>query len=363
MAQIRTPGRPLLLVAVVAAALVPVGGAGSAPEGPTTPGGRLAVVGGGGLFVVRARTGAKQLVDYAVVSAPAWSPSGSGLAYLANDALRTASLTSRHKHVLVRVGNELTAGPAWSPTGARLAFVQHTILGEEAKLVVVDPSGRHRRVLVRRVSPYQVPQWSPDGRWIAYLGDAADGAEPAVWLVRPNGLGRRIVRGGAVDYADGVSWSPDGKQIAFAGSGGDDGSAVIVANANGKGSRTATSARSQVDQASLGDVTWSPRSGQIAFLRLVADEYGLRSSSELWVSGGPGDAPRLLAKARYIDELAWSPDGRWIAYLAEDSYGPDGPVMSIRLVRPDGTGARRLTRLDGDASGLSWGPGAATRSR
>jgi Tol biopolymer transport system component len=348
--------RRLVLLVAGIAALAAAATAGGAPNRPIAPTGSVAVVGEGGLYIVGARAGAKRLVAYSVVSAPAWSPTGRGLAYLADGALRARSIASRRNRMLMRVGEQFSAGPAWSPRGGRLAMVVHSPIGTGPRLVVVRVDGQRQLALRGHVSAFQVPQWSPDGRWIAYLGDSGAGGEPAVWVVRPNGRDRHIVRRGAVEYADGVSWSPDGRQIAFAGAAGSagDGSAVVVANADGKRSRLAASVSTSVDEATLADVTWSPRGGRIAFLRLTAHENGLRSSSEVWVTG-PGGT-RLLAKARYIDELAWSPDGRWLAYLAEDSYGSTGPEMSVRVVRADGTGAHRLTRLHGDAFGLAWAP-------
>src|SRR4051794_18240368 len=46
--------------------------------------------------------------------------------------------------------------------------------------------------------------------------------------------------------------------------------------------------------------------------------------------------------------LSWSPDGRWLAYVAEhcaDSLGHEDPICgTLWVVRTDGTGQRRASR-------------------
>jgi dipeptidyl aminopeptidase/acylaminoacyl peptidase len=54
---------------------------------------------------------------------------------------------------------------------------------------------------------------------------------------------------------------------------------------------------------------------------------------------------------------AWSPDGTWIAY-SRDYTGT--PVREIWLVHPDGTGARRLTKLNASANTPAWSPDGKT---
>jgi DNA-binding winged helix-turn-helix (wHTH) protein/Tol biopolymer transport system component len=49
----------------------------------------------------------------------------------------------------------------------------------------------------------------------------------------------------------------------------------------------------------------------------------------------------------------WSPDGRWIAYTTSDPEGGDG---TIHVVRPDGSGHRRLTEISAQVYGLCWTP-------
>jgi Tol biopolymer transport system component len=84
---------------------------------------------------------------------------------------------------------------------------------------------------------------------------------------------------------------------------------------------------------------WSPDGGKIAYLCCRGFDAGL------WVMNADGTAPLRLTPGR-AGSPSWSPDGRTIAYDDQD----DGAIW---LVRPDGTGAKRLAA---DSGGPSWSP-------
>lgn len=75
--------------------------------------------------------------------------------------------------------------------------------------------------------------------------------------------------------------------------------------------------------------SFSPDARQIAF---VSD---LSGRAQLWIVDAGGGYPQLVASMPHgVDAAQWSPDGRWIAFASE---------RQIWVVRPDGTGLRRLT--------------------
>ena len=60
-------------------------------------------------------------------------------------------------------------------------------------------------------------------------------------------------------------------------------------------------------------------------------------------------------------EPNWSPDGNWLAFSREHEphMGKTGSTAyrrDIYLIRPDGTGLQRLTRLDGANIEPAWSP-------
>lgn len=68
-----------------------------------------------------------------------------------------------------------------------------------------------------------------------------------------------------------------------------------------------------------------------------------------------------------VSQAQWSPDGRWISYLVERCEDPDDPrgwstqpCADLWIVRPDGSGRRRLVNatvdLAWDADAYAWAP-------
>src|SRR5205085_2618812 len=54
---------------------------------------------------------------------------------------------------------------------------------------------------------------------------------------------------------------------------------------------------------------------------------------------------------------AWSADGRWLAYVR---YGADDYPHDLWLVRPDGTGSRRVVHAADSVSSFAWSPAGET---
>jgi tricorn protease len=64
-----------------------------------------------------------------------------------------------------------------------------------------------------------------------------------------------------------------------------------------------------------------------------------------------GDISRLTRSFARDTSPQWSPDGKWIAFVSDQS-GRD----EVWLIGADGKGARKLTDADSEKSGLAWSP-------
>lgn len=165
----------------------------------------------------------------------------------------------------------------------------------------------------------------------------------AIWVGRANGR-RRILQRHVLDYPQSLSWSPDGRRVAFVGSpaGVAAGAAVLVANANGAQRRAVSSVTPQLDDPSVGFVKWSPNAKRIAFLRWAADRNASLCVTDL------NGRERVLVPAASISDFAWSPGGRWLAYLT-DSPG------TLWILRADGSELRKVGRLSDEVDAIAWG--------
>ena len=104
---------------------------------------------------------------------------------------------------------------------------------------------------------------------------------------------------------------------------------------------------------------WSPDGKRIAFVRLVQGVPSFAEAHELFVMNADGSGVRRLThNTVYDDHPAWSPDGKWIAFARQDRASAKlGDVnFDIWVVRASGTGARRLTKSRDDEVEPAWSP-------
>ncbi len=101
------------------------------------------------------------------------------------------------------------------------------------------------------------------------------------------------------------------------------------------------------------DPTWSPDGRKIAYVTPLNSD-----TAEIWVvNANGGGLRRLTRNAMEHREPAWSPNGRWLTFVGIHAFGE--PPWDIYLVRPDGSGQRRLTRSRKNRFGAvdaAWSP-------
>jgi Tol biopolymer transport system component len=160
---------------------------------------------------------------------------------------------------------------------------------------------------------------------------------------------RRLTKG----RSGSPTWSPDGSRIAF-----DAGGGIYVSNSDGSGRRPLMTDRST--EMPLGSTTnvyaqapaWSPDGRWIAFLM----------NYDLYVIAPNGSRQRRLTWNHEADvlRLAWSPDGQRIAFESWRERVAPGRwrdrLPEIYVINADGTRLRKLTRNDDLDSDPSWSP-------
>jgi TolB protein len=152
---------------------------------------------------------------------PAWSPSGSQLAFMSN----RPGGGDPHIYIVNADGSGLTRiatgiEPAWSPDGARIVYVGYdpTVPGSSfIYLMNADGSDPHRLTAPGNTLPENSPAWSPDGTTIVFGRLASDWRvtnTQELYLIRADGSGEtQLTEGGY--YNSQPSWSPDGTRIVF----------------------------------------------------------------------------------------------------------------------------------------------------
>jgi len=166
-----------------------------------------------------------------------------------------------------------------------------------------------------------------------------------IWIVNADGSGlRRLTRNPANDFDPALSL--DGSQIAFR-SERDGNNEVYVMRADG-------SDQHDVSRDATDDwgPTWSP-DGRV----LWNCARGLITGFRACVADADGGAAGRVPIHRYVEYMAWSPDGSRIAFMSQEkgAFGDD-PDYNVYVANADGTGLRRLTTTQGSDGFPSWSP-------
>jgi serine/threonine-protein kinase len=199
-------------------------------------------------------------------------------------------------------------------TGGSLIYVPGGIQSAQNKLVWVSRNGAEQP-LAAPVRAYESPRLSPNGRRVAV--GIAEQQETQTWLydIPRETLTRLTFEGSINGYP---VWTPDGKRIAF--SSNKDGPLNLfwqLADGSGGFERLNSSEYIQTPH------SWSADGQLLAFI-----EVNPNTGVDIWVqrmgdpSVGTGQAPKSqpFLRTPFSEGAArFSPDGRWLAYISDES--------------------------------------------
>jgi Tol biopolymer transport system component len=199
----------------------------------------------------------------------------------------------------------------------------------------IDADGTDLTRLTHSPRPEFDPSWSPDGTRIAYRSERS--GDPEIWVMNADGSDQRRLTAGLSP-----AWSPDGSLIAFAGPSGTSGIITLI-RPDGTGLR-------QLPGTEGGEYpSWSPDGTRIAF------NSNLTGDHVMSIAQADGSKVVDLSSVGEGWQVDWSPDGRSILFTSHRDYTDN--YTDVYVMRPDGSGVRRLTHQR--AYTPAWSPDGA----
>ena len=185
------------------------------------------------------------------------------------------------------------------------------------------------------------PRWSPDGRYLSFISSRDGGKGGQVWLLdRRGGEATRLteIKGGVSAY----EWSPDGTRL------------VLSVDDPEDTVSTADSTKAKAPKPIVLD--------RYHFKQDIQGYLG-NQRSHLYLFDVAAKKSEVLTAGKYDESNpSWSPDGKMIAFVSDRSSDPDRSINADVYVieaRP-GAEMRRLTMFEGDdnnsGSKLAWSP-------
>ena len=219
--------------------------------------------------------------------------------------------------------------PDWSPDGNRLAYVSRRP-GEKLWILCVYSADTGKVREYRLDKTYAYPRWSPDGRHLYVQATVADG-QGIYRLDVERGDVTPVVTAGEGDYVHDLRVSSDQKWIVY----GRDSKAVCqIVRRNAATGHEQELDRTPFDNSTL---TLSPDGRHLALL-LRTDENTRVVKVMEFPDGTPREIQRFKQTGRWIIDLAWNPDGRFI-YYSDNSTGKSGE-WRLRRVPVEGGDAQ-----------------------
>ncbi len=260
-------------------------------------------------------------------------------------------------------GRHHDANPTFSPDGSLLAF-ESDRAGDQTQLFVMPVDGGEPRQLTEFPMGVTNAVWSPDGRFIAVTaevypecGGDADCNQTIRKAVERGPLTAHM--SDELLYRHWNAWR-EGKYPHV----------LLLDAANGKVVRDLTPGRWDSPTFALGGgvgYAFSPDSKELCFVSNRDPVPATSTNSDLWVvpvEGEPAASPRNLTDGNdgWDGHPAYSPDGRFIAYLSQQTPAFESDLSRVALLDRSTGATRYLTgrdSFDNWATAVAWHPSGA----
>jgi eukaryotic-like serine/threonine-protein kinase len=235
--------------------------------------------------------------------------SADGRVLAAKFDVASGRLTSTPLPITQNVQTETTNGTVQFAVSRTGSMVYERVSTRGGGLVWADRTGVLTPVDTSLHGGFQDPVLSPDGKQFVVV--RLDQAAPQIWVKQlPTGAFTRLTSdAGGADRPD---WSPDGRTVAYMATV-DGVRTAFLRRADGTDTeRPVLSTRPRLDEVAFGP--------QGRFMLFRTEGSGVGSRHLLVADAGKDSVARPLIQSRF-DHYAMklSPDGRWLAYVSEES--------------------------------------------
>lgn len=245
-------------------------------------------------------------------------------------------------------GDTSATSPRWSPDGKKIAFTTGS------QIWVMDPDGDDKEQLTKIATGAASPVWSPDGKWIAFTSDVyPECNDEACNKRKEDEAAKSKVKAHLTDRLLFRHWNEwrDVKRTH-----------VFIVPSSGGTSRDLTPGDFDAPPyAVAGDIdySFSPDSKELAYLRNPDKVEAISTNSDIYIVPiGGGAARNITARNRgYEDSPLYTNDGKYILYRSQATAGFEADrwrLMSYN--RATGTATELLKNFDFNVEDIALSP-------
>src|SRR5215470_18553908 len=295
------------------------------------------------------------------VSAPQVSPDGKWVAFAVSTPDMDANRNASNVWVMSTAGGEarqLTQSgrdmaPAWSPDGKTLAFLSSR--DGSSQIYLLSMTGGEPKKLSTLSTGADLFQWSPDGKTIAFTSAVyVDCKDDACNSKRDAEKEKSKVKARIYDhllYRHWDHWS-EGKR-----------SHLFVLPADGSAAARDLTPTADYDippdeRGEVSDFAFSPDGKEICYTAVPDEMEAISTNGELFLVPTAGGEPKKITSNPGFDgNPVYSPDGKYIAYHAQLTAQYEADRWRVMLYdRKSGKAENLSEGFDRSAANLSWSP-------